>query len=131
MSGDDPDWQAWYDAHAARLLWACAGAGAGALAASLAFTLRPAAAVTPGVTVAPPPALATALGPAMPLAEGGPPIPVGEEAVAWADGGVQFLDDRTPARVLRRVAIERYRPVSGAEYSVPREDVILLPVALR
>jgi hypothetical protein len=116
---------------AERLLWACAGAGAGALAASVAFSLRPAAAVASGDAAAPPLAAATPLGPARPLGEGGPPVPVGEEAVAWADGGVQFLDDRTPARVLRRVAIERYRPVGGAEYSVPREDVILLPVALR
>jgi hypothetical protein len=50
--------------------------------------------------------------------------------VTWADGGVRFLDDRTPARILRRLAIERHRPAVGQEFRMPREDIILLPVAL-
>ena len=87
---------------AERLLWACGGAAVGAFAAS--------AAAAPAVQ---------------------PPIDVTEESVAWADAGVQFIDDRTPARVLRRVAVERHRPAGGAEYHVPREDVILVPVALQ
>ncbi|MFM7107727.1 MAG: hypothetical protein ACKOZU_03875 [Planctomycetaceae bacterium] len=60
-----------------------------------------------------------------------PPVEAAEESVAWADGGVQFIDVRTPSRVLRRVAVERHRPAGGSEYRVPHEDVILMPVALR
>lgn len=111
---------------AERLLWA----GAGAVAASLALTLAPAVAPP----VAPPAATAAdRTGPAAaePVAATEPPVEVAEEAVAWADAGIQFLDDQTPARILRRVAVERHRPAGGAEYRVPREDVILMPVALR
>jgi hypothetical protein len=57
-------------------------------------------------------------------------VAVTEEMVTWADGGVRFLDDRTPARILRRLAIERHRPAVGQEFRMPREDIILLPVAL-
>jgi hypothetical protein len=61
----------------------------------------------------------------------GPPVEITEEEeVAWTDAGVQYVNERTPARVLRRVAIERRRPAGGAEYRVSREDVILLPVSL-
>ena len=58
-------------------------------------------------------------------------VAVTEEMVTWADGGVRFLADRTPARILRRLAIERHRPAMGPEFRMPREDVILLPVALQ
>jgi hypothetical protein len=58
-------------------------------------------------------------------------VKVVEEMVTWADGGVRFLDDRTPARILRRLAIERHRPAVGPEFHVPREDIVLLPVALQ
>ena len=112
---------------AERLLWACGGAAAGVLAASLGFApvvdppvRSPIAAPGSAVPMTPPATAATA-----------PAVDVAEEAVAWDDAGVQFLDDRTPARILRRVAVERHRPAGGAEYHVPREDVILVPVALR
>jgi hypothetical protein len=63
MVKPDPDWQTWYDAHAARLV---------------------------------------------------------------------FLDDTTPARILRRMVVERHRAPDGrAELRVPRADVILLPVAFQ
>ena len=106
---------------AERLLWACGGAAVGAFAASAAFMLA-AGPVPRSVALAAPAAAAPAVQ---------PPIDVTEESVAWADAGVQFIDDRTPARVLRRVAVERHRPAGGAEYHVPREDVILVPVALQ
>jgi hypothetical protein len=107
---------------AERLLWACGGAAAGALAASLAFAVRPAAPERPG---------AAAAGPAVVVAMAGPPVEITEEEeVAWTDAGVQYVNERTPARVLRRVAIERHRPAGGAEYRVSREDIILLPVSI-
>lgn len=106
---------------AERLLWACGGAAAGALAASLAFVVRPAAVEKPG---------AAAAEPAVAVAMAESPVEVTEEEVAWTDAGVQYVNDRTPARVLRRVAIERHRPKSGAEYRVSREDIVLLPVSV-
>lgn len=61
-----------------------------------------------------------------------PAVAIAEESVTWADEGVQFLDDRTPARILRRLAVERHVPAGGgAGVRVPREDFILLPVALQ
>lgn len=111
-----------------RLLWAAGGA----VAASLVFLAsggglrsdaEPArvAAVT-GSTV-PPEA------PATPEAR----VPrMREEAVGWSDEGIRFVDELTPARVLRRTVIERHLADDGhAEVHVPREDVIFLPVALR
>nr|MCS5617376.1 hypothetical protein [Pirellulales bacterium] len=57
---------------------------------------------------------------------------VAEEAIAWSDEGVRFIDGTTPARVLRRSVLERYLADDGrAEVRVPREDFIFLPVALR
>ncbi|MFM7138251.1 MAG: hypothetical protein ACKO1M_14490 [Planctomycetota bacterium] len=108
---------------AERVAWAAGGA----VAASLAFLL--AGAVPAGgdpAAVAP----VVATGPAEP-APAGPPR-VREEAVAWSDEGVRFVDEFTPARVLRRKVVERHLAGDGAaEVRVPREDVILLPVALR
>lgn len=55
-----------------------------------------------------------------------------EQTSRWADEGVRFLDDTTPARVLRRMVVERHRSADGrAEVRVPRADVILLPVAFQ
>lgn len=55
-----------------------------------------------------------------------------EQAGRWADEGVRFLDDTTPARILRRMVVERHRAPGGqAEVRVPRADVILLPVAFQ
>ena len=112
---------------AERLLWACGGAAAGAIAASVAFAP---AVVTSGPAAVAVTALSAVASPAA-VAAVAAPVEVAEESVAWADAGVQFIDDQTPARVLRRVAVERHRPAGGSEYRVPREDVILLPVALR
>ena len=57
---------------------------------------------------------------------------VSEEPLAWSDEGVQLVDGGTPARMLRRLVMERHQSADGsAELRIPREDVILLPVALR
>jgi len=55
---------------------------------------------------------------------------VSEEPLAWTDEGVQFIGNQIPARLLRRIAVERHVSDDGIEVQVPREDVILLPVAL-
>jgi len=114
-----------------RLLWAAGGA----VAASLVFLAtgdglrsdaEPArvAAVT-GSTV--PPAI-----PAIPATPEARVPRMREEAVGWSDEGIRFVDEFTPARVLRRTVIERHLADDGhAEVHVPREDVIFLPVALR
>ena len=106
-----------------RLAWAAAGA----VAASLAFLL--ARAVPAGrepATVA----TVAATWPAEPAAVR--TAPVREEPVGWSDEGIRFVDELTPARVLRRKVIERHMAGDGtAEVRVPREDVIFLPVALR
>lgn len=107
-----------------RLLWACGGAAA-AVAASLVF----APSLTP--REGPPADAGTTAAAATVPASAPAPVAVSEEMVTWADVGVRFLDDRTPARVLRRLAIERHRPAVGPEFRMPREDVILLPVALQ
>lgn len=139
-----------------RLLWACGGA-ATAVAASLVLAPweGPPAGVGPRAAPATVPASAPApvqvVVPTLAAAPGvrGDQVPnvdkpasagqrpdttpatVSEEMVTWADGGVRFLDDRTPARILRRLAIERHRPAAGPEFRMPREDIILLPVALQ
>lgn len=56
---------------------------------------------------------------------------VSEEPAAWLDGGVQLIGGKTPARLLHRQVIERRQSDDGRSLiQVPREDVILLPVAL-
>jgi hypothetical protein len=143
-----------------RLLWACGGAAA-AVAASLvlapSLTPREASPAGAGLRAAPatvpdsPPAPVQAVVPSLAATPGTSadlvpnmeqpasaeqrsattPVAVSEEMVTWADGGVRFLDDRTPARILRRLAIERHQPAVGPDFRMPREDVILLPVALQ
>ncbi len=56
---------------------------------------------------------------------------VSEQPAAWLDGGVQLIGGKTPARLLHRQVIERRQSADGSYVvQVPREDVILLPVAL-
>jgi hypothetical protein len=106
-----------------RLAWAAGGA----VAASLAFVLAGAGSGVrdrlPGDTIA-------GGGPVAPVAAR--PLQVREEPVSWTDEGIRFIDERTPARVVRRKVIERRMTGDGsAEVCVPREDFIFLPVALR
>jgi hypothetical protein len=106
-----------------RLAWAAGGAVAASLALLLAgaeFTGREPTAVARVTAVEPTPVAAAT------------PSRVSEDAVSWSDEGIRFVDEFTPARVLRRTVIERHLAGDGAaEVRVPREDVILLPVALR
>jgi hypothetical protein len=106
-----------------RLAWAAGGA----VAASLAFVLAGAGSGVrdrlAGDTIA-------GGGPVAPVAAR--PLQVREEPVSWTDEGIRFIDERTPARVVRRKVIERRMTGDGsAEVRVPREDFIFLPVALR
>ncbi|MEI6536058.1 MAG: hypothetical protein WCN98_11995 [Verrucomicrobiaceae bacterium] len=56
---------------------------------------------------------------------------VSEEPAAWADAGVQLIGGKTPARLIHRQVIERHQSADGRSVvQVPREDVILVPVAL-
>ncbi len=104
-------------------MWATGGA----IAASLAFLLagttpvgreQPVAAAVHDISLVAP-------------GEASPPQ-VREEAIGWIDEGIRFTNTSTPTRVVRRRVIERHLAADGnAEVRVPREDVILLPVALR
>lgn len=103
-------WSLWL---AERLLWTAGGA----LAAWL-VTLR----------LSPPPAPSVSA----PVFQESAAPRVSEEPLAWSDEGVQLVEGGMPARMLRRLVIERHHSADGsAEVRVPREDVILLPVALR
>ena len=106
-----------------RLAWAAGGA----VAASLVFLLG---GVVPSGREQAPVAAVTAVD-SVPAAAARP-SQVRDEAVSWFDEGIRFVDEFTPARVLRRKVIERHVAGDGtAEVRVPREDVIFLPVALR
>ena len=106
-----------------RLAWAAGGA----VAASLAFVLAGAGA---GVRDRLPGDAIAGDGPVAPVAARA--VQIREEPVSWTDEGIRFIDDHTPARVVRRKVIERRMAGDGsAEVCVPREDFIFLPVALR
>jgi hypothetical protein len=106
-----------------RLAWAAGGA----VAASLAFVLAGAGS---GVRDRLAGDAIAGSGPVAPVAAR--PLQVREEPVSWTDEGIRFIDERTPARVVRRKVIERRMTGDGsAEVRVPREDFIFLPVALR
>jgi hypothetical protein len=57
--------------------------------------------------------------------------PIAEESLAWSDDGVQFIDGQIPARVIRHWVLERFPGVDGVGLVRPREDVFVVPVALR
>lgn len=100
-----------------RILWMASGATAMWLAG---VTLKPA--VLPETKLATAPV-------EKPAAR---PVRVTEEALPWSDEGVRFVDGQTPARVWRRAVMERHISPDGAgEVRVPREDMVVLPVALR
>lgn len=98
-----------------RLLWS----GGGAVATVFAIVMLR---QTTAPHASPPEKLAASTAPAAQIAE---------EPLAWTDEGVRFISDQIPARLLRRVSLERHLADDGTEVQVPREDVILVPVALR
>ena len=57
--------------------------------------------------------------------------PFAEESLAWSDDGVQFIDGQIPARVIRHWVLERFPGADGVGLVRPREDVFVVPVALR
>lgn len=57
--------------------------------------------------------------------------PVAEESLAWSDEGVRYLADGVPARIYRHWVLERHPDPSGRDSLLPREDVFVVPVALR
>lgn len=64
------------------------------------------------------------------------PAGVTRELIAAEDGGVIYDDDQEPTRVLRYTILEHHlwsHPVTGArlEVEVPREDIVLMPVAMQ
>ena len=144
---------------AERLLWAAGGAIAAAVPLLLqprplpAETKRPAVAVDQAEAVP-----RGARAPDMPTAAPSPPVivaaetqvaaaepqviaaepqgaavqePMAEESLAWSDDGVQFIDGQIPARVIRHWVLERFSGADGVGLVRPREDVFVVPVALR
>jgi hypothetical protein len=144
---------------AERLLWAAGGAIAAAV--PLLLQPRPLPADTNRPAVAGDQAEAVPRGaraPDMPAAAPSPPVivaaepqviaaepqviaaepqgvavqePMAEESLAWSDDGVQFIDGQIPARVIRHWVLERFSGADGVGLVRPREDVFVVPVALR
>ena len=140
---------------AERMLWAAGGAIAAAVPFLLqprplpagplpAETNRPAVAVdqgqvaprgpeAPDASSAAPTAVAAAEPPAIAAAPQAIAAqePIAEESLAWSDDGVQFIDGQIPARVIRHWVLERFPGANGDGLVRPREDVFVVPVALR
>ena len=140
---------------AERMLWAAGGAIAAAVPFLLqprplpagplpAETNRPAVAVdqgqvaprgpeAPDASSAAPTAVAAAEPPAIAAASHDVAAqgPIAEESLAWSDDGVQFIDGQIPARVIRHWVLERFPGANGDGLVRPREDVFVVPVALR
>jgi len=57
--------------------------------------------------------------------------PMAEASLAWSDDGVQFIDGKIPARVIRHWVLERFPGADGDGLVRPREDVFVVPVSLR
>lgn len=140
---------------AERMLWAAGGAIVAAVPFLLqprplpaeplpADTNRPAVAVdqgqvaprgpeAPDASSAAPTAVAAAEPPAIAAASQDVAAqgPIAEESLAWSDDGVQFIDGQIPARVIRHWVLERFPGADGEGLVRPREDVFVVPVALR
>lgn len=127
---------------AERMLWAAGGA----IAAAVPLLLQPrplpadrdpaasiARAEVPDASAAAPTGIASADAPviaAEPQAFAAQE-PIAEESLAWSDDGVQFIDGQIPARVIRHWVLERFPGADGDGLVRPREDVFVVPVALR
>ena len=64
------------------------------------------------------------------------PEGISREMVSAEDDGVVYADEQEPARLVRYNSLERHlwiHPVTGArlEIEIPREDVVLMPVAMQ
>ncbi len=112
---------------AERMLWAAGGA----IAAAVPFLLQPRplpAGPLPAETNRPAVAVDQAAAAPQAIAAQGP---IAEESLAWSDDGVQFIDGQIPARVIRHWVLERFPGADGEGLVRPREDVFVVPVALR
>ena len=63
-------------------------------------------------------------------------VEVTRDLVAAEDGGVVYEAEEEPARVVRYTTLERHvwtHPVTGArlEVEIPREDIVLVPIAMQ
>ena len=63
-------------------------------------------------------------------------VEVTRDLVAAEDGGVVYEDEEEPARVVRYTTLERHvwtHPITGArlEVEIPREDIVLVPIAMQ
>ena len=64
------------------------------------------------------------------------PVEVTRALVTTEDGGVVYENEDEPARLVRYTTLERHvwtHPVTGArlEVEVPREDLVLVPIAMQ
>ena len=64
------------------------------------------------------------------------PEGITRELVSAEDGGVIYEDEQEPARLVRYTTLEHHvwtHPVTGArlEVEVPREDIVLIPIAMQ
>lgn len=64
------------------------------------------------------------------------PVEVTHDLVATEDGGLVYEEEDEPARVVRYTTLERHvwtHPVTGArlEVEIPREDIVLVPIAMQ
>ena len=105
------------------LRWALAGA-AGAAAAFLAISHFQQPNISPEKTSA---------AVAQPDFE---PVEITRDLVSAEDGGLVYEEDEAPARVVRYNTLEHHvwtHPVTGArlEVEIPREDIVLVPIAMQ
>lgn len=113
---------------AERLAWAAGGA---VVAAGIMSAVVPRAPQQAGIVALPdaPPVATVATAPVVEA----PPAPAEwvDESVGWSDEGFALIDGALPARVLRHFVLER--PVAGPDRGIvrPREDVFVVPVAIR
>ena len=103
--------------------WACAGAAA--VFAILVFTRTPELTTKPESTTAP-----------LAIATEFQPAEATSELVEAEDQGFIYGEDQTAQRQFRLVYMERHswtNPTTGAvlEFEVPREDIVLMPVAMQ
>ena len=64
------------------------------------------------------------------------PVEVTHDLIATEDGGVIYEDEQEPARLVRYMTLEHHvwtHPVTGArlEVEIPREDIVLVPIAMQ
>lgn len=118
---------------AERLAWAAGGAvvAAGIMSAVVPRAPQTHAPQQAGIVALPdaPPVATVATAPVVEA----PPAPAEwvDESVGWSDEGFALIDGALPARVLRHFVLER--PVAGPDRGIvrPREDVFVVPVAIR